>query len=250
MGLTPSKYPRVSLDEQALYLREVLERLSRGSGQRRIVFDLDGTLVDNRTRSVAIMRELADTWSTSHPAAARILRSLGPESFVYLIEDSLENAGLEDHALVDQALEFWSERFFRDEYIAHDRSHPGAVAFASACYDAGATLVYFTGRDIQNMAVGSFASLRDLGFPIGVARVELVLKPDPEIPDKQFKLGVTPELGREASVVATFENEPGHCNLFREHFPQALHFLVDTHHFPDAPALDEQIRVVRDFRMD
>ena len=155
--------------------------------------------------------------------------------------------GVSDEALIEEALAFWKDRFFTDDFLAHDQPTEGAVEFARACYEAGATLVYFTGRDLPNMALGSLASLRDLGFPIGVPGTQLVLKPDAATDDTEFKLANAPRLARSGNVIASFDNEPGNCNIFRQLFPKAESFLVDTQHLPGAPDLDPSVRVIESF---
>ena len=150
--------------------------------------------------------------------------------------------------LVREAEIFWRERFFIDAYLKYDIEVPGAGAFARDCYDAGGILVYFTGRDLPLMGLGSFASLRDLGFPIGVPGTELVLKPDAQMPDEAFKRMQGPALERVGKVVALFDNEPGNCNVLGQHFPDASSVLLDTQHLPGAPPLDASVRVIADFR--
>ena len=88
------------------------------------------------------------------------------------------------------------------------------------------------------MGIGSFASLRDLGFPIGLPGTELVLKPDAQMPDEAFKRMQGPALERVGKVVAIFDNEPGNCNVLGQHFPDAHSVLLDTQHLPGAPPLD------------
>jgi hypothetical protein len=131
----------------------------------------------------------------------------------------------------------------------HDVPAPGALEFSRRCYDAGATLVYFTGRDLQNMALGTVRSLRDSGFLIGVPGIELVLKPDPSTHDFEYKKQLMKDVERGGEVVAGFDNEPANCNLFKRSFPRADVYLLDTGNLPDAPALAEEIRVLADFRI-
>ena len=97
------------------------------------------------------------------------------------------------------------------------------------------------------MSLGSFQSLRDLGFPIGVVGTELVCKPDAAIPDETFKREVAPKLRRIGRVVAAFDNEPGNCNVFIELAPDAEVVFVDTQHLPGAPRLHPGVHVVADF---
>jgi hypothetical protein len=176
-----------------------------------------------------------------------LLRAIRYQDLDYLLEGNLRSAGITDLELITEVIEYWRSRFFFDDCQRHDIPLAGALTFVRACHDAGAIVVYFTGRDLPNMALGTLASLRDLGFPIGVPGTELVLKPDAEISDAEFKRDLTPKLGRRGVLTAAFDNEPGNCNIFKELFPNLDVFLVHTQHHPDAPALASGIHVISSF---
>ena len=241
---------RLHLDEQKTLLDRVVQRCATNGKARTpvVVFDLDGTLMDNRPRTARILRELGAMWRDREPVAAKKLETAREEDLAYLLTDSLTRVGITRTDLVREAEIFWRERFFTDGYLTHDVEVPGAAAFARDCYAAGGILVYFTGRDLPLMGLGSFASLRDLDFPIGVPGTELVLKPDANMPDEAFKRLVGPSLARVGQVVAIFDNEPGNCNVLGAHFPDADAVLLDTQHLPGAPPLDDHVRVIGDFR--
>lgn len=238
---------RLTKDEQERALGETLGRIGRARAPR-VLFDLDGTLLDNRPRSSAIFRKLALEWQERFPEHARRLHATEASQLVFSLRENLSRAGIIERAELGLAIEFWREHFFRDDFLHHDVPVPGARDYARACYDAGATLVYFTGRDLQNMALGTVRSLRDHGFPIGVPGVELVLKPEAELDDFTYKRLTLEKLARGGEVVAGFDNEPENCNLFKAHFADADIFLLDTGHVPHAPDLGPGIRVVADFR--
>jgi hypothetical protein len=152
-----------------------------------------------------------------------------------------------DDATQKAILAFWKKRFFSQEYQRFDVPLPGAVAFVRRLYDEGATVCYLTGRDYPGMGVGCLSSLHSFGFPASLMRTAMVLKPDFETPDLDFKrdaLGFIDQLG---TVVASFDNEPGNCNLFAERWPQALVGLADTSHAPGAPPLDAGVIRFDDF---
>ncbi len=172
-----------------------------------------------------------------------------PEDLAYLLSDSLERMGAHRTELVAEMHEFWRERFFADAHLVHDVPVPGALEFARACYDAGALLLYVTGRDLPLMGTGTFQSLRDLGFPIGIPATELVLKPDATMPDDAFKRLVAPDLARVGRVVAAFDNEPANCNVLHWHYPDAQVVHVATQHAPGAPPLAAGVSVIADFLM-
>jgi hypothetical protein len=234
-------YPRLASLEQRALLESIVDRCkqtsvaaSTGSAPPVVVFDLDGTLMDNRPRSCAILHEIA-------------LLQVQPGELVYHFRESLRRLGVTRPDLADEAFGIWKQRFFSDEPLRHDVPVPGASAFARACYEAGATLVYLTGRDLPLMGIGTFASLRDLRFPIGVPGTELVLKPDAAMPDTEFKRYEAPKLARVGKVVATFDNEPENCNIFHAAFPDAASVFLDTQHLAGAPALDPAVRIIADF---
>jgi hypothetical protein len=225
-------------------------RLRPGEPAPVMVFDLDGTLLDNRPRVAHIFHELGEAWREKHPREAAALAAVKRADIVYGLGENLTRIGITDPALLAEGLEFWKARFFYDAYIKYDVQTEGAVDFVRACYTAGATIVYLTGRDLPNMALGTFASLRDCGFPIGVVGTSLVTKPAFEIPDAEFKHDVAPSLVRHGKIVATFDNEPANTNLFLEHHPLAAGIFLDTHHAPTPPELDSRAIVIDSFRLD
>jgi hypothetical protein len=245
---TPHHPQRLLSPDRTRLLDSILEGASgRDGGSPVVVFDLDGTVMDNRPRVVAILHELAEAWRRRHPEAAELIARASPDQIIYGFQENLRRLGVADEALHDHGVEFWRQRFFQDPYIRHDVEVPGARDFVRACHDAGAIVVYLTGRDLPNMALGSFASLRDLGFPIGVVGTELVVKPAFEMLDLEFKRRVAPSLARLGRVIAAFDNEPANCNLFVEHHPACATVFLDTHHAPDPPPLDPRVKVIDTF---
>jgi hypothetical protein len=242
-------YVRLPPPRRRTLFERIIVRCERATGSATpvVVLDLDGTLLDNRPRTLAIFQELADAWGGTEPQIAARLRAASASELAYHVSDSLGRLGITREDLVKRAFEFWRERFFADAHLRHDVEVPGASAFARACYDRGATLVYLTGRDLPLMGVGTFKSLRDRGFPIGVAGTELVLKPRADMPDAEFKAYEAPKLARVGGVVAAFDNEPENCNVFARHYPEADSVFVDTQHLDGAPALDPTVSVIGDF---
>jgi hypothetical protein len=243
---------RLSSPDRSRLLRGVLGRVASHppGGAAVVVFDLDGTLMDNRPRVVAILHELAVAWRTVHPEAAARCARATTEGIVYGFIENLRRLGVLDPTLHEEGLAFWKARFFADLHVKHDVEVKGARSFAHACYQAGAVLVYLTGRDLPNMALGSFASLRDLGFPIGVIGTELVTKPTFEMPDTDFKRSVAPALRRLGAVVGVFDNEAANCNLFLEAHPECTAVFLDTQCAPDPPPLDTRAHVIHTFELE
>ncbi len=242
-------YTHLSEAAAAELFRRILAgcRVTRPQGPPVLILDLDGTLMDNRPRTLAIVHDLAKMWRDRHPEAASALEKCTVDRLGYLLSDSLRRMHIVDPVLVGEATEYWRERFFTDDDLRHDVALVGSVNFVRACHELGATIVYLTGRDLPMMGLGTFASLRTLGYPLGVAGVEIILKPDATMADEAFKRMVCPTLARVGHVIASFDNEPANCNLFKEAFPHADIVFVDTQHVPGAPPLRNDVDVIGDF---
>ena len=244
----PHALPR-GLPHDPAPLQRSLERVRahQGPGTPVVVFDLDATLFDNRPRTLAIVREFAASLPPSERALALTLQTLQLEHMRYLVSDALELVGVVDPKVVKRAASFWWARFFKDRYIKHDVPTPGAVAYAHACYDAGANLVYLTGRDLPGMLTGTVKKLRDTGFPYAVAGTQVILKPQIKMSDDEFKRGVLPNLSRLGTPVAFFDNEPANCNSALELLTGSEVVWLDTQCVPNPPPLGQGIGVARHF---
>jgi hypothetical protein len=194
-----------------------------------VVFDLDDTVFSTNDRHLRILREYADLVAARAPDAAALLRAVERERLRYQIVDTARDAGL-DEALIKDLRDFWFARFFKNQYLLEDDVVPGAPAYCAEVAARGGALVYMTGRD-EGMREGTERSFVRHGFPAPDGRgVRLILKPRFDTPDFAFKSETMARLREQGEVVASFENEPAHVNLFRDAFPRARHFLLETKH--------------------
>lgn len=241
------------LPHQIDVLQRVLERVATeandGGPMPLLVFDLDGTLYDSRPRTLQILMEYADEVRAEYADVAEALTTLEAERVQYLLSDTLRECGLTHADVVRDVTNYWRERYFSDEYCQYDVPTIGAPEYVRACHEAGAGIVYLASRDIPGMLLGTVASLRDHGFPIAVAGVELVCKPDATMGDEAFKRGVIPTLARGGRITAYFDNEPPNCNLARDCYPDADVVLLDTQKVPGAPDVDQDVQTLSDFRI-
>ena len=229
-------------------LEDVLNRaraVKEAGGNPQVVLDLDGTLFDNGPRTWKLVAEALEEGGFKEEREK--LSAISNRFLPYLVTDFLSQAGIEGDEIVEHVKKYWFDRFFTDRYQQHDVPLEGSVAFVKELYEAGATMVYLTGRDVPGMLSGCAESLRASGFPVGLIRTMMILKPDFETADLVFKTEAASFISETGTVVAAFDNEPGNCNLFRESWPDALSVFLDTTCAPNPPALLDGVVTLKRF---
>ena len=208
-----------------------------------VAFDIDSTLLDNRPRQAAIVRD----FGSRHGIAA--LEGFQPEHLVtgFDTREALARAGLDADAItrwLPDLRKHWVERFFTSEACLQDVPIRGAAAYARRAHATGVQLVYLTARP-ERMRPGTEEVLRRFGFPLPGPGVQLWLKPDdPSVTDETFKRSAHGRLASLGRLIAAFDNEPGHVNDFRETFPEAEVVLVATGHSGRVSTLAPRVSVV------
>lgn len=124
---------------------------------------------------------------------------------------------------------------------------PGALAYLKSLKDAGAKIVYITGRHEEARAE-TVEHLRSFGFPVG-ADDHLVLN-DTNLSTIDYKTTATRAAVRTyGKPVAAFDNEKENARMFRREFPDpniAVVRLRTTTQRPDSGG-DGPITVIDDF---
>jgi FMN phosphatase YigB (HAD superfamily) len=228
-------------------LRGVLQHLAEETSAGRAPvagFDLDGCLFDTRPRQVHIFRELASQRDLD------ALYRVGPEHFRdWSLDATMQRAGLDPDWITahsDEVRRFWFERFFHDDYMTLDHALPGGPGFVRACRDAGALIVYLTGRDIK-MRAGTETALRRFGFPYDHDRALLITKPHFDMDDTLFKESALERIATLGNVATYFDNEPANVNLFHARHPEARVVFVETDHSPKPIEPDPDIPWIQSF---
>lgn len=266
-----------SVNPHGRYHVEVLEELAQKAELYRarglnplVIFDLDDTLYNGRSRKLRALAEVvrSGTIAREFPAeAARVEQLLGtmtdPHAWnlppdvealaqslsAYTTAELLRELHLENAeflAAIDKPL---MKLFFSSEFAALDSPLPGAVAYVQKLVAHGAEIVYLTGRDEPLLGDGTRASLRRHGFPLDHVSSRLVLKPVFEMDDAEFKARALTEIATQGEVIAGFENEPANINVFQARFPHLIPVFVDSSHSlkPDVPHISA--RWIRDFSL-
>jgi len=239
---------RARPEEQAAILERVLARIRAAAPHGVAVFDLDSTLLDNRPRQARILREYGA--SAGLPALA----GLDPGHWTsWDLAEAMRLAGLPPEEVARHLLparRFWAERFFTSAYCRDDEPLPGAPEFVRAAAEAGAVLVYLTGRP-GRMRAGTLSVFRRCGLPLPLpeaGRVRLLMKPEAPLDDDEWKALAAGQVSALGEVVAAFDNEPAHVNAYAAAWPGALCVHLDTDHSPRPVEVAPRVPSIADFR--
>lgn len=208
-------------------LERILGRLGAAGRGGVCIFDLDGTVLDNRPRQARIVREFG-----TRRGIDALCRARADHWTTWSMKDAMKRMGLDDAAielLYKDARAYWEARFFTSEYCVEDRPVPGAPDFVRRVVESGAQVAYTTGRP-EEMRKGTVEVFAREGFPLPDGSVHLIMKADPKLHDDQFKAQVIDRLRALGRVVAAFDNEPTHANTYKSAFPDALVVRIATEH--------------------
>ena len=239
--------------------RQVLARLladatvqSAQNHSRRawVALDMDGTLFDNRPRTLAILHGFAMSHRTALPELLHAVRGLSVDDLHYTPSQAIDALGLPHPGLGEQFSRYWRERFFTNSFQPLDHVEPGAADLAHRLVDAGLGVVYLTGRDRPGMMHGVLQSLDAHGFPLMCPQSQVVLKPDFHHDDVAFKREALAELAKNGPIVGLIDNEPAIVNMALEVLPTTLCVRIQRPHAPNPPRLDPRAVQIPSFRLD
>ncbi len=233
--------------------RQVLGQVLADAQQRKaeavVAFDLDSTLLDNRPRQAALVHRYVRERGVALALADFDARHLHTG---FDMRAALQRQGLTP-ASVDEFLTgfrpFWRAHFFTSEACRADVPVPGAPDYVRRAAATGAQLAYVTARP-ETMRPGTLDVLGRYGFPLPGPGVELFMKLDSEASDDQFKRHTHHRLAERGTVVAAFDNEPGHANDYRTAFPRAHVLLLTTGHSGRVDVLADGIIPIPNFQLE
>lgn len=219
-------------------LRQILVKIQELTAVKQktlVVFDLDSTLFDVSPRLQQILIDFAEDpqHQNQFPEAMELFRNIRTQRTDWGIKQALVRAGLDQHSsdLHLAVKNFWLKTFFSNTYLHFDEPFAGSVEFVNHVANAGAEVVYLTGRDQQGMEAGSREVLAKWNFPLDEVQSRLVLKPIKGSDDAEFKrdwfLNLDPD---KYSQIWFFENEPLNVNLIYQHLPHIDIVFFDSTH--------------------
>lgn len=231
-------------------LQDVLNRVRQVAAQGRVpnvIFDLDGTLLETGARKIILVREFAALEESRErfPEDCQKMMQYSQKELRYLLKDSLALLNVTRPDVLEAVEAYYRPRFLGNQYCLQDEPIAGAVNFVKALHQSGARIIYITGRDEPNMGKCTRENLVLRGFPVG-ERAELVLKPDRNISDLDFKRAIFAELKEKGEIVAGFENEPANQNLYFDSFPGIIGVMLDTSSAGDSSVTYPSARWVKD----
>jgi hypothetical protein len=231
---------------QETILAAALSRAAAAAPTGVVVLDLDSTLLDNRPRQARILQDYGRVMGVPALLAARPEHWQGWDLRVALRNAGLSPAEIAAHAA--PARRFWAEWFFTSAYCRLDAAIPGAAAVVRAVARAGARIAYVTGRPAR-MRDGTLHVFHREGFapPDGHA-VHLLMNDDSALGDDAWKEVAAARVERLGPVVAAFDNEPAHVNLYARRWPAALVVHVDTDHSARPIEVLPGVPSIADFR--
>ncbi|MCK6598653.1 MAG: HAD family hydrolase [Bdellovibrionaceae bacterium] len=235
---------KTTLKKPKEILTEIKKLLNPEGPKPLVIFDLDSTLFDvsPRLEKVLIDISMTNDFIQRFPEVNSYFRNIKTLRNDWGFIKVLKRAGVDhDHyELFDYLRHAWAIRFFSNEYIHHDVPYDGASLFVNRIHKLGIPIVYLTGRDVQRMELGSKEVLQKWDFPLNDKNATLVLKPQKEMDDAQFKCDWIKSLNlKEYSKIYLFENEPVNINLIKKELPEVEMVFFDSTHSGKEPPPSE-----------
>lgn len=206
---------------QIAFLTQLIS-ISESKNSVLFVFDIDSTLYNVSPRNIEIIKDYAQTNAQNlTPTLQSALMSVTHHYTDWGIKTPLLRLNLlnPDMELLKNIKKHWNEFFFSGKFLHHDEEYPGAVDFVNQLSKHAPTF-YLTGRDVQRMGNETLKQLSQSEFPTDPHHNKLILKPNKEMLDHEYKLEELKKLALDFDVIYFFENEPIILNEVVTHFSE------------------------------
>lgn len=248
--------------DQPKILHAVLQRVQQTVAKGEtpvVVVDLDDTALNPAPRTLRILKEFArQNPAILTPHELSTIELLTPGQLGYSSTADLQARWrIANKTYLEGAQNYWWTKFFTNDYAVTDGAYPGSAAYVTSLKNAGATIVYLTGRHLggnrknvapgaepaveAGMRDGTLQSLAQNGLPVPYGkRVRLIMKPQFQTSDVEYKQGLLKEIEALGVPVAVFDNEPKIDNMFVTNWPDATIVRVGRCRAPNPEKVTNQ----------
>ncbi len=197
------------------------------------VFDVDSTIFCMKYRTGAIIKDCAlnKSFRKAFPKDADKIHGIHVTERDWSVEEILAKSGFPDPEapVVKAVSRFWRAAFFTNKYLHLDQPYKGCAEFIKTVQKSGGGVFYLTARQKRDMWEGTLQSLKRHGFPLP-QKERLILKPDHEESDAEYKTGELRRIAKKFPAVLFFENEPVILNAVAGALPKVRLFWMDSAH--------------------
>ena len=233
-------------------LKKAIEAVRREARPVAAVFDVDSTLFCMKYRTEAIIKDCASDgdFRKAFPRLADKIKKVKVTERDWSVEEILSRHGFDDPEapFVKAVSKFWKAAFFTNKYLHLDQPYEGCADFVSRIQDSGSDVFYLTARQKKDMWEGTLKSLKSWGFPLKKEE-RLILKPDHEKTDAEYKLSGLRRIARKFKTVLFFENEPVVLNAVAGALPHIRLFWMDSAHSRRAEPPPEASPISMSYRL-
>ena len=216
--------------------------LDRDGDKSIVLFDIDGTIMDTTLRNFRILQE-AEKFLPFMKGAGSLIE---PDEIGWDPIDDAERKLLLDERQKGEFRDFWSKRFFHDDWLGFDRPYEGIAEVLGWFISNEIQIIYLTGRDEINMKEGTLRSFEKHGLPAAEG-TSFLFKPDQSVGDLVFKREAFRAIAGIGKVLLAVENEPENANAMRRAFPEAVTALIDTITAPNPSEPDPGVILFRSY---
>ncbi len=216
------------------------------------IFDLDSTLFQVNPRTLKILHNFASdkNFQKKYKEETKKLSGVKDLANTYYVKEQLIHLKMTDspRPFYEDLYRYWKEHFFSDDLLIHDEPYEGASEFVHELLSHGVQIIYLTGRNIQNMLRGTRESLKEWDFPTEDDGATLVLKPQKEMDDAEFKRDYFLSLETNFDPLWFFENEPKNIELVEKTSPNVEIVFFDSVHSESKQRSPKHLPTIQSFK--
>jgi hypothetical protein len=199
------------------------EQTSQSKLKPFVLFDIDGTVLQNSPRQLEILRQILIPSFASLQNNAQVDALLTSTFHKYSILSELHKHLPFSHQFVAIKEEFITH-FLSNRFLHHDTFNPGVKHFIRSLIQNQINIKFITGRPENLMKEGTIQSLKSILPADFNFNASLYMKPSPEIDDFEFKEHFlsTNISDFTSQMLAYIDNEAPICHFVEKKFPGSI----------------------------